>query len=86
MVEAITEESPDAARRILTRLKSAGPFAPAGNCPRSMETSMALSRDPLDELIEQLERTIPAAAETGWVCDMPPVAHIQFAFAEIPYG
>jgi hypothetical protein len=51
-----------------------------------METSMALSRDPLDELIEQLERTIPAAAETGWVCDMPPVAHIQFAFAEIPYG
>ena len=46
---------------------------------------MALWRDLLDELIEQLDRTQPVAPRLG-ALEPPPVAHVQFAVATILFS
>ena len=46
---------------------------------------MALWCDPLDDLIEQLDRDLPGAQDMS-IDDMPPVAHVQFAICPILCG
>jgi hypothetical protein len=50
---------------------------------------MALWRDPLDELIEQLESAVPATVtnpEDSWPWGIPPIHYVQFLMAEVLWG
>jgi hypothetical protein len=50
-----------------------------------MEAAMALWRDPLDELIEELDQALPPAPdEAGW--DPFPVAQLHLALAGVFEG
>jgi hypothetical protein len=47
---------------------------------------MALWRDPLDDLIADLERALPSAPAPGFRYDGPSLIEIQFMIAEIMKG
>jgi hypothetical protein len=47
---------------------------------------MALWRDPLDDLIADLERSVPSAPAPGFRYDGPSLIEIQFMIAEIMKG
>ena len=68
MFDVISEESPEAARRIVARLKERQALRRSVDFPTLEETSGSLEdsmwRDPLDELIDDLERVAPDHQET----------------------
>lgn len=47
---------------------------------------MPLWHDPLDELIEELERDVPAGSETSGFEQMPPLWHLSEAVHALLYG
>lgn len=59
VIEAIREESPETARRIVARLKERRALPLQRYPQRRLECQMAPWRDPLEELIEDLEGTLP---------------------------
>jgi hypothetical protein len=85
VIDVIREESPETARRIVARLKERRAFDPARSCPRSMmEARMALGRDPLDDLIDGLDRSVPTAAVSD--CQLPDLVLMQRLTTTLLYG
>jgi hypothetical protein len=83
VIEALRDESPDAARRIVARLKERCLRASADLLSISGGLSDALWRDPLDELIGELERTLPTQAESANFGIGPPLADLHAAIHAI---
>ena len=82
VVEAIREESPDTARRIVARLKERRALRPSADLlPTSPEPPMAIWRDPLDELIADLECVTPVGIVE--VFEMPPMEDYAVAVQSI---
>jgi len=78
--QAISEESPETARRIVAKLKEQQELRRAQNYPRSMAVGVSMWRDPLDELIEDLEHAWPAHA-TALINEMPSCDDFQIFVA-----
>ena len=47
---------------------------------------MALWRDPLDELIADLERSLPSTAASGFRYDGPSLIELEFMIADLMKG
>jgi hypothetical protein len=84
-IDIICQESPDTAHRIITRLKERRALRPSAELPtRTAGDPMALWRDPLDDLIDELERAVPAAQATD--NDLFDLVLMQRWVATILYG
>jgi hypothetical protein len=78
VVEVIAEEVPEVGRRLVARLKERRALRSSADLPTLDGVAhMASSRDPLDELIQDLEQSLPAEVQVSKYQILPRLEDLQ---------